>query len=370
MKLRLAILNIIVPIFTLLVIGYLPDSRFLLPDYVATGLLVFTLGRAFLLVQQQTVFSVLPTILLTLPPSLGIGLNISAPFAVWFFLLYLWVVNLQWGQRPWLHPLHLLNFFILSVFYALADGWFTFPETVLKYAYFPLLWPSVFIAITPLLFIRYWGRIGRWSSYWPLLMVVAMVVDWGDDNYLYLWVPIVSLFSFTLDSYVMSFVDELTGIFGRRALEFNLKTQRKHYFVAMVDVDHFKKFNDTHGHQVGDDVLKVIAKLIGQTPKAKAFRYGGEEFCLVFNNQTQEEVRLALELTRKSIENYDLYPKNINRNKKQRGKKNKAKPLHITASFGLAQHHSSQRYEQVIERADKALYKAKERGRNCVVISK
>jgi len=370
MKLRLAILNIVVPLLALFIIGFLPDNSFLLPDFVVTGLLVFTLGRAFLLVQQQTIFSVLPIILLTLPPSVGIGLNIGAPFAAWAFLLYLWVVNLQWGQRPWLDPLHLLNFFILGLFYALADGWFKFPPEVLEYAYFPLLWPSVFFAVTPLLFLKYWGRIGRWSSYWPLLMIVASVVDWGDENYLYLWVPIVTLFSLTIDSYVMSFVDELTGIPGRRALVFKLKTMGKHYFVAMVDVDHFKNFNDTYGHQVGDDVLKVIAKLISQTPKAKAYRYGGEEFCIVFNNQTQDEVRRALDITRQSIEAYDLYPKSLDRKKSQRGKKAKTKALHITASFGFAQHHSSQNYEQVLERADKALYKAKQRGRNCVVISK
>ncbi|NVK37525.1 MAG: GGDEF domain-containing protein [Gammaproteobacteria bacterium] len=370
MKLQLAILNIVIPLSTLIAIGFLPDSSFLLPDYVSTALIAFTFGRAFLLVQQQTVFSVLPMLILSLPESVGLGLNMAAPFALYFFLLYLWLVNLQWGQRPWLHPLHLMNFVVLGVFIALAKGWFKVPAAWVEFAYYPILWPSVLFALTPLLFLRFWGRIGRWSSYWPLLMIVAVGIKWSDDNYLYLWVALVSLFSLTLDSYVMSFVDELTGIMGRRALEFKLKTQGKHYFVAMVDVDHFKNFNDTYGHQVGDDVLKMIAKLISQTRGAKAYRYGGEEFCLVFNKQTQEEVRQALEDTRKRIADYALYPKSLVRKKSKRGQKSKQKALHITASFGVAQQHSGQNYEQVIERADKALYKAKQSGRNCCVFSK
>lgn len=370
MKLRLAILNIAVPLLALIVIGFLPRSAFLLPDYVATALLAFTFGRAFLLVQQQTVFSVLPMLVMSLPASLGLGFNMAAPFAIPCFLLYLWLVNLQWGQRPWLHPLHILNFLLLALFISLAAGWLPIPQALIEYAYFPVLWPSVFIAITPLLFITFWGRIGRWSSYWPLLLIVAFSLKWADENYLFMWVAFSALFSLTIDSYVMSFVDELTGIPGRRALEFKLKTQGRHYYVAMVDVDHFKKFNDTYGHQVGDDVLKVIAKLIGRTHKASAYRYGGEEFCLVFANISQVEVKEALDATRLRIADYALYPKSLERKKSQRGKKIKRKPLHITASFGVAQHHSGQRYDQVLERADKALYKAKQSGRNCVIVAK
>ncbi|MGK0444506.1 MAG: diguanylate cyclase (GGDEF)-like protein [Bermanella sp.] len=370
MKLRLTIINVVLPLLTLLALGFLPETTFLLPDYVSTALILFTLGRAFLLLQQQTVFSVLPMLLISLPESVHLGVDIYAPFALPSFLLYLWVVNLQWGQRPWLHPLHLLNLVLLGLFFGLSHRLINVPASWVNHAYFSMHWVAMFVALTPLLFVRLWARIGRWSSYWPLLVIVAFNFKWGSENYLVLWVSLSALFSLTLDSYVMAFVDELTGIPGRRALEFKLKTQGKHYYVAMVDVDHFKKFNDTYGHQVGDDVLKVIAKLISQTRGANAYRYGGEEFCLVFSKSAQEDVLSALELTRKSIEEYALYPKSLVRKKNKRGEKTKTKPLHITASFGVCQQSANDGYERVIERADKALYKAKQAGRNCVSVAK
>lgn len=370
MKLRLTIINVVLSLLTLFALGFMPESTFFLPDYVSSALILFTLGRAFLLLHQQTVFSVLPMLLISLPQSVSMGMDMHAPFALPSFLLYLWVVNLQWGQRPWLHPLHLLNLALLAMFICLALRVFQLPNSWLDYAYFPMQWVGMFAALTPLLFVRQWGRIGRWASYWPLLVIVAFSHNWAGENYLVLWVSLSALFSLTLDSYVMAFVDELTSIPGRRALEFKLKTLGKHYYVAMVDVDYFKKFNDTYGHQVGDDVLKVIAKIISRTPNANAFRYGGEEFCLVFSKSAQEDVMQALELTRKNIEEYALYPKSLERKKNKRGQKTKTKPLHITASFGVCQQSTNDTYERVIERADKALYKAKQRGRNCVSVAK
>jgi len=266
--------------------------------------------------------------------------------------------------------MHILNLALLGLFLGLAHREIPIPAQYLSYAQIDLKWLSLAYALTPLLFVAYWRRLGRWSSYWPLLAMLSLTVDWGNQNYVILWVSISALFSLTLDSYVMSFVDELTGIPGRRALEFKLKTQGKHYYVVMVDVDHFKNFNDTYGHQVGDDVLKVIAKIISQTHKAHAYRYGGEEFCLVFNRQSQEEVRQAVEITRQKIADYGLFPKSLDRKKSKRGQKSKSKPLHVTASFGVAQQQPGQSYEAVIERADKALYKAKQAGRNCLTFAK
>lgn len=370
MKLQLAIINIVIPCLILIILGFLPKQSIVIPSYVATAIIVLTLGRALLLYQQQVAFSVLPLLLLTLPASVGLEIDLYAPFALPCFMLYLWVVNLQWGQRPWLHPFHAFNFILLILFFAFSRRDIVVPDAWLEYAYFPITWFGVFFALTPLLFVKFWSRIGRWASFWPLLVLVAIDLKWADDSYLFLWGSFVALFSLSLDGYVMAYVDELTGIAGRRALEFKLKTQAKHYFVAMVDVDHFKKFNDTYGHQVGDDVLKVIAKLISQTHKAKAYRYGGEEFCLVFANLPQDEVKAALEQTRNRITDYALYPKSLERKKSQRGKNTKMKPLHVSASFGVAQHHSGQKYEAVLERADKALYKAKQAGRNCVVVAK
>lgn len=370
MKLRLAILNIAFPCIALLALGFLPAHEFILPDYVSTALIVFTLGRAFLLLQQQVVFSVLPMLLISLPSSVSLNLDIFAPFAFPTFLLYLCVVNMQWGQRPWFHPIHIFNLSLLILFVCLSLRLLPIPATLLPFAYVSWDWVSVVLAAIPVLFAHLWGRIGRWASYWPLLVVIAFNFKWADEIYLILWFSLAALFSLTLDSYVMAFVDELTGIPGRRAMEFKLKTLGKHYYLAMIDVDHFKKFNDTYGHQVGDDVLKVIAKLISQTPKANGYRYGGEEFCLIFAKSAQQDVIQALEATRKKIEDYALYPKSLERKKNKRGEQIKKKPLQVTASFGVAQQSASEGFEMVISRADKALYKAKQSGRNRVSVAK
>src|SRR6185436_12678910 len=79
------------------------------------------------------------------------------------------------------------------------------------------------------------------------------------------------------ESHRLAFRDELTGLPGRRALDARLRSLPGRYTVAMVDVDHFKKFNDTHGHDIGDQVLKLVgARLAEVGGSGKAFRYGGE----------------------------------------------------------------------------------------------
>ena len=96
------------------------------------------------------------------------------------------------------------------------------------------------------------------------------------------------------ESHRMAFIDELTGLPGRRALEEKLVALGPVYTIAMVDVDHFKKFNDTHGHDVGDHVLRMVgARLAEVGGGGKPFRYGGEEFSVLFPDQTVAEVPAA-----------------------------------------------------------------------------
>lgn len=375
MKQRLAVINILLPCLCLLVLGYAPDASFILPNYVVLGLLLFTMGRAFLLHQQQVVFSVLPMILLSLPASFDKELNVFAPFALQAMALYLMVVNMQWGQRPWLHGLHVFNLALLFVYVGFASSAIPIPQDMLIYAGYPV-WVVMIAACIPLPLSFYWRRMGRLAAYWPLIAIVATVLEWCDLDYLILWVTIAALFSLTLDSYVMSFVDELTGVLGRRAMTFKLKALRSNYCLAMLDVDHFKKFNDKHGHQVGDDVLKVVAKLMDKTEGATAYRYGGEEFVLVFAKGSVKETMERVEACRKRIEEYELYPKSLKRPKQdakgkdKRGKVAQGKPLHVTVSFGLAQQQSREHFDSVIARADKALYRAKDKGRNRIEMAK
>ena len=111
----------------------------------------------------------------------------------------------------------------------------------------------------------------------------------------------------TRSIYDMAYRDELTGLPGRRALNERLKGLGKHYSIAMMDVDHFKKFNDVYGHDIGDEVLKMVAKHIGGiTGGGTAYRYGGEEFCVVFPGRNIDYCKPFLEAVRGSIENYRM----------------------------------------------------------------
>jgi len=298
---------------------------------------------------------------------------------LWFVMdaifIYLAVVNFQWGQRPWLHGVHWLNNGLLMLIIFLGFEPFAFPKAVLAYESMSVFWTGAIMIALVLAFSMYWQRLGRWAAFWSLLGVWAYALNWGQGQYALLWVSLATLFSLTIDSYAMAFIDELTGIPGRRAMEFKLKTIGKDYLLAMADVDHFKKFNDNHGHQVGDDVLKMVANVLSKTSKSNVYRYGGEEFVLVFSRSDSEDVYKYLDKTRESLEQYNLYPKSQKRErdksgKDKRGKGSERKPLHITASFGLARQKGSEPYHYVISRADKALYKAKENGRNRIEVSK
>ncbi|WP_367277924.1 GGDEF domain-containing protein [uncultured Shewanella sp.] len=173
------------------------------------------------------------------------------------------------------------------------------------------------------------------------------------------------------DSYFLAYRDELTGLASRRAL-FNLVLSLgRKYSVAMLDIDHFKKFNDTYGHDVGDQVLKLVASKIGGVRGGgKAFRYGGEEFTIIFPRKDIPSTLDYLEEVRQAIEEYDIVLRNDKRksqSKATRGKtQHKAKTVSVTISIGVAEHQSSETFEQTMKRSDQALYKAKKKGRNQV----
>lgn len=176
------------------------------------------------------------------------------------------------------------------------------------------------------------------------------------------------------DSYNMAFRDDLTGIPSRRALNESLHGLGRRYVIAMLDVDHFKKFNDTYGHDVGDQVLKMVAKkMFDVRGGGKAYRYGGEEFTILFSGKRLadalphlEEVRRVIEEYRLSIRNNDR-PKDEKQGESKRGSKAGTTEVSVTVSIGVAESGDEQRTAaEVIKAADKALYRAKSRGRNQV----
>ena len=171
------------------------------------------------------------------------------------------------------------------------------------------------------------------------------------------------------DSWSMAYIDHLTGLPGRRALNEKLLTLSGNYSVAMLDIDHFKKFNDTYGHDVGDEVLRMVAQRIGKVASGgKAYRYGGEEFCIVFSGKQTEEVTESLEEVREGIAATGFQPQRKERRQPVAGKSAaELKEVKVTISIGVAEHSETHAESaEVIIAADKALYNAKKKGRNRV----
>jgi diguanylate cyclase (GGDEF)-like protein len=162
----------------------------------------------------------------------------------------------------------------------------------------------------------------------------------------------------------MADTDYLTGLMNRRAfltvaedtVEF-CRRYKRGMATLMIDIDHFKKINDTHGHAAGDDAIKRIAEIIDQSIRTtdKAARFGGEEFVVLLREIDQETAQLLAERIRTSIEQTTI----------THGETSFA----ATVSIGVAINANDDRdVQDMIERADQGLYIAKKSGRNRTVL--
>jgi len=210
------------------------------------------------------------------------------------------------------------------------------------------------------------------SFCWALLAVAAGF--WWPDQFAY-WGGVAAfllVIALIESSFKMAFNDELTGLPARRAMnEFLLKVGRR-YTVAMVDVDHFKKVNDTHGHDVGDQVLRMVSTCLRRvTGGGRAYRYGGEEFAVIFPSKDLERTLPHLEELRETIGRAGFVVRGRKRPKQKpesASKKNQGKALlQVTVSIGVAtRDDKNSTPQQLLKAADQALYKAKKGGRNQV----
>ena len=173
--------------------------------------------------------------------------------------------------------------------------------------------------------------------------------------------------------YDIAYRDELTGLPGRRAFNNVMEQLGGTYAIAMCDVDHFKRFNDTYGHDVGDQVLRMVASRLSHVGGGgRTFRYGGEEFLVVFRGRSAREAEPFVESLRRSVADGGFFLRSPDRparkpRRSSEAKQTKGPRVDITISIGLAER--SQRHstpELVLDAADAALYRAKEAGRNCV----
>ncbi len=167
----------------------------------------------------------------------------------------------------------------------------------------------------------------------------------------------------------MAYRDELTQLPARRALKEALLKLGSQYTVAMIDIDYFKKFNDRYGHDVGDQVLQMVASKLANVGRGgKAFRYGGEEFTLIFPGSLMDVIP-HVERVRKTIEFSEFLLRGPRRPRKKPEKsvttKESLEKVSVTVSIGVAERDDCYRTpREVVKAADKALYRAKSSGRN------
>jgi len=184
---------------------------------------------------------------------------------------------------------------------------------------------------------------------------------------------LVLLIGLVEDSYRLAYHDELTGLPGRRALEEALRTLDGDYAIAMVDVDHFKRFNDRHGHAAGDQALRMVATELQKVGGGgRAYRYGGEEFAILFPGATPADANEPLEEVRAAIADrrFAIRAPSRPRKKPDPPRKQGRPPRLISVSVSIGFAGPSARTgdsDAVLRAADRALYRAKNTGRNRVV---
>lgn len=176
------------------------------------------------------------------------------------------------------------------------------------------------------------------------------------------------------DTYRLAFRDELTGLPSRRALNERLLALGPHFTLAMLDVDHFKRFNDRHGHELGDQVLRMVAaKLERIGGGGRAYRYGGEEFTVVFAGKGLRRAWPHLEAVRKAISRHPVVvraeerPEHVPAYAPREADTRALTSVSVTVSIGVAERKGPHaKPAEVLREADKALYRAKQNGRDRV----
>jgi diguanylate cyclase (GGDEF)-like protein len=192
------------------------------------------------------------------------------------------------------------------------------------------------------------------------------------------------------NSYLLAYHDELTTLPSRRAFNDALLRLQEPYSIAMVDIDHFKRFNDTYGHDTGDQVLRLVASSLARvTGGGQAYRCGGEEFAILFPGKVTSDVVSHLEQLRETIEASEFRMRSADRRQVPRGpdrrtqrtrgrarkgdairhlaKEKPNAPLSVTVSIGVATSSEERPHtDLVLQAADRALYRAKDNGRNRV----
>ena len=213
--------------------------------------------------------------------------------------------------------------------------------------------------------------------FWALLCSFVALIP-GQENevstFYFSSAGLILIMSILEYSHNVAFIDELTGLSTRRALFESFLKLPNRYTIAMVDIDHFKKFNDQYGHDVGDQVLRMVASRLQRIGgSGKAYRYGGEEFTLIFAGKGANQARIFAENLRKSVSDTPFIIRSPKRPQKKPDNLESApksrKQVKVTVSVGIAERSESlNEPNEVMKAADEALLRAKKGGRNRVRI--
>jgi diguanylate cyclase (GGDEF)-like protein len=210
--------------------------------------------------------------------------------------------------------------------------------------------------------------------WWALL--AAFVAFHGESEAGLLWLAVAALalvVAVVQAATSLAFADGLTGLRSRRALEEDLRRLPERFAVAMVDIDRFKAINDHHGHDIGDQLLRMVAgrlQLVGGG--GRAYRYGGEEFAVLFPGRGAKEAAAFVDAVRLAIAETPFTLRSPERPRRRPRKvTSEAVPrrtVRVSISAGVAERvERGVGAETIIEAADKAMYRAKAAGRNRVV---
>ena len=232
------------------------------------------------------------------------------------------------------------------------------------------------IAMLPLYRIRTRYLLWIICSLTVVMTLAGYLIEPSDDMWGGMTNRVISLFVIGLTVFGMgklatyeerllieSMTDPLTGLLNRRYFDEQTRKEvarsRRHglrFSVLMIDIDHFKRVNDSYGHPVGDLAIKALAEVCSNAlrPQDILARYGGEEFVLTLPHTSSDGAGVVAERIRQTVEQVVL--------------DTEAGPVRFTVSIGISTYSRDLPLEQIVGRADEALYRAKQRGRNCVVV--
>ena len=377
-------INILIPLFISVVFSLMifydekiPKVIFTLVPYLFYAISILVLWVSWHFNRNRFIFIMLPLIFI------HIGFEYFSAAKAGSLFLYTSI----------LYPLHLIIFLVLrerglfsiwgifKILFFIAEIAFVvylvyFPSEMLNsylnlkmfaFSSYPLKDMAVAVGIFVLFVLLSLVMFNRYLIYNSTFLVIALTFYTGfyflklpDANELALLAIAVIVFGLLIrESYRFAFYDELTALPGRRALVEDMAKLGMKYSLAMVDIDFFKKFNDTYGHDTGDEVLKMVAsKLARVSGGGKAYRYGGEEFVLLFPSKGVEDAYLHTDILRDTLAKSPFSVRN----------KKSFKNIYINISAGVVQNTAKDKDPfAVMKRADNALYKAKEAGRNKVI---